>query len=139
MTSFVMKEFVCRDGCRMPAAARENIEALVEQVLDPVRRAYGKALRVTSGYRCPRHNASVGGVPQSQHVSGQAADISPVEQQDGALERLAKTVVANGKWDQMILYPTFIHVSWRRGGINRRQILRKTAGGYRQISINQLK
>jgi hypothetical protein len=34
-----------------------------------------------------------------------------VEQQDGALERLAKTVVANGKWDQMILYPTFIHIS----------------------------
>ena len=86
MTYFVMKEFECSDGCRMPAAARENIEALVGQVLDPVRRAYGKAVRVTSGYRCSRHNASVGGVPQSQHVSGQAADISPVEQHDGALE-----------------------------------------------------
>jgi hypothetical protein len=62
-----------------------------------------------------------------------------VEQHDGALERLARTVVANGKWDQMILYPTFIHVSWKRDGINRRQILRKTAGGYRQIDISQLK
>ena len=62
-----------------------------------------------------------------------------MEQQDGALERLAKTVVANGKWDQMILYPTFIHISWKRDGINRRQILRKTAGGYRQIDISLLK
>ncbi len=139
MTYFVMKEFECRDGCRMPAAAKENIEALVEQVLDPVRRAYGKAICVTSGYRCPSHNARVGGVPQSQHVVGQAADIRPAEQKDGALERLARTVVANGKWDQMILYPTFIHISWKRSGINRRQILRKTAGGYRQTDINQLK
>ena len=47
--------------------------------------------------------------------------------------------MANGKWDQMILYPTFIHISWKRDGINRRQILRKTAGGYRQIDISQLK
>ena len=46
MTYFEMKEFECRDGCRMPAAAKENIEALVEQVLDPVRRAYGKAICV---------------------------------------------------------------------------------------------
>ena len=53
----------------------ENLRALIENVLDPLRERYGKPLRVTSGYRCPKLNNLVGGTPNSQHMRGEAADI----------------------------------------------------------------
>ena len=76
MKNFRIQEFVCRCGCQMPAEVRQNIEALVANVLDPVRDEYGKPIYVNSGYRCAKHNAAVGGVPKSQHKVGEAADIS---------------------------------------------------------------
>ncbi len=134
MKWFSMNEFECHCGCRMPDSARVNIMALVEQVLDPVREQYGKPVCVNSGYRCARHNAAVGGVPNSQHMKGEAADIAPVGLQVTAyglqeLERLARIIVANGKFDQLIVYPTFLHVSWKRNGVNRKQVLRKAKTG----------
>lgn len=56
--------------------AEANIIALIDNVLDPLRRAYGGPITVTSGYRSPKLNASVGGVKTSQHQKGQAADIT---------------------------------------------------------------
>ena len=77
MKNFKIQEFVCHCGCQMPAEARQNIEALVTNVLDPLRDEYGKPIYVNSGYRCEKHNEAVGGVPRSQHLVGQAADIGP--------------------------------------------------------------
>ncbi len=54
----------------------DNLTALVDNVLDPLRELYGKPIRITSGYRCPRLNKAVGGVSNSQHLTGQAADIT---------------------------------------------------------------
>ena len=54
----------------------KRLEALVENVLDPLREAYGKPITVTSGYRCPRLNRAVGGAANSQHIKGEAADIT---------------------------------------------------------------
>ena len=48
---------------------------LVEQLLDPIRRRYGAPIIVTSGYRCPALNTAVGGVANSHHIIGCAADI----------------------------------------------------------------
>lgn len=56
--------------------AEANLKALISNVLDPLRRAYGGPITVTSGYRSPKLNASVGGVKTSQHQKGQAADIT---------------------------------------------------------------
>ena len=123
MKYFKMKEFECRDGCPMPASARENIEALVQAVLDPARERLGKPIYVNSGYRCPRHNAAVGGVPNSQHMRGEAADIRLAEIADNA--EIVSAIKENGRWDQMIVYPTFVHVSWKRTGQNRKQIIYK--------------
>ena len=58
---------------------RANLAALVENVLDPLREAYGKPIVVTSGYRCEKLNRAVGGAASSQHVKGQAADIRSVQ------------------------------------------------------------
>ena len=123
MKYFKMSEFACRDGCPMPASARENIEALVEAVLDPAREKFGKPITVNSGYRCPRHNAAVGGVPNSQHMRGEAADVSAGSAQ--ASREVGKIIEQLGKFDQLIYYPTFVHVSWKRIGRNRNQIIYK--------------
>lgn len=97
---------------------RDSILALTENVLQPLRDAWGKPLKVNSGYRCKALNAAVGGVPTSQHVKGEAADIAagdPVK-----LARLA--VKLRLPFDQMILYPTFVHFSHRLNGEQRGQI-----------------
>ena len=108
-----------------PKEAEENLRALVNEVLDPLREDYDKPIRVNSGYRCPRLNNLVGGSPNSQHMRGEAADIQPVDGNEADLEVLAQFLIASGKFDQLILYPTFIHVSYRRFGWNRKQILQK--------------
>ena len=52
------------------------MKQLAVKVLQPLRDAYGKPITVNSGYRSPLVNKSVGGVPTSQHVKGEAADIT---------------------------------------------------------------
>ena len=98
---------------------RDAIRALVLEVLQPLRDAWGKPLHINSGYRCPELNALVGGVPTSQHMKGEAADIAtdtPAE-----LARLAMKLGL--PFDQVILYPTFVHFSHKLNGEQRGQIL----------------
>ena len=98
---------------------RDAIKALVDTVLQPLRDAWGKPLHINSGYRCPELNREVGGMPTSQHVKGEAADVAcdkPVE-----LARLAAAMRL--PYDQMILYPTFVHFSHRLKGKQRGQTL----------------
>jgi len=59
-----------------PRAAQRMLTILVEQLLDPIRRRYGAPIIVTSGYRCPALNTAVGGVVNSHHIVGCAADIT---------------------------------------------------------------
>ena len=134
MKYFRKEEFLCRCGkCEIPAEVEANIVALVENVLDPLREKYGKPIKVNSGYRCPKHNLAVGGATQSQHMKGEAADIAPMDGDARELERLVEIIKQNGKWNQMIVYPTFVHVSWKRFGPNRKQTLRKVSNGYQKV------
>ena len=141
---------------KVPPEVVKNAIALVEEVLDPARERLGKPIKVNSGYRCPLKNKAVGGVEKSQHLLGEAADITPCtliaglirnphpekeiphQVRNEELAALARIIVENGKFDQMILYPTFIHVSWKRNGTNRHKILRKTSTGYTPVSPDQL-
>ena len=137
MRFFKEKELCCKCCGQLPPFARENIEALVDNVLDPLRERYGKPIVVNSGYRCAKHNAEVGGVANSQHVKGEAADIRPTTkvQLDGPegkvkctnyaneLKHLRQLIIESRNFDQLIVYPTFLHVSWKRQGKNRRTVL----------------
>lgn len=118
---------------KLPAGCEENLEALVEEVLEPARAAYGKPIIVNSGYRCSIHNAAVGGASSSQHMRGEAADLHCADNR-----RLAKVIVEQGRFDQLIIYPTFVHVSYKRGGGNRHQVLRKTSTGYQRITASEI-
>ena len=98
---------------------RDNIKALVDNILQPLRDAWGQPLFINSGYRCLKLNAAVGGVPTSQHVMGMAADVgcsNPYE-----LAKLAVKLKLD--FDQLIVYPTFVHLSHDKDGRNRGQIL----------------
>ena len=131
MRWFKDKEFACRCCGELPPFARENIEALVRNVLDPVREKLGKPIQVNSGYRCKNHNLEVGGAKGSQHLVGEAADIRHTDGTD--ITDIVEAIKANGQWDQMIIYPGFVHVSWKRNGQNRKQVLRKVTNGYTSI------
>ncbi len=86
---FKLKEFV-RSGTAImhgidntpPLYAVENLRALCENVLEPLRCRFG-VLRITSGYRCQALNKAVGGVKNSQHLMGEAADIYIPNQEIG--------------------------------------------------------
>ena len=131
MKWFKEKEFACKCCGQLPLstgsgqAPRENVKALVSEVLDPVRERLGMPIVVNSGYRCEKHNKDVGGVKNSQHLKGEAADIHC---QDN--ERLKQLIIENGKYDQLIDYGTFLHVSYKRIGQNRHQRLKKGGAGY---------
>ena len=58
-----------------PPEVIENLRQLCEHVLQPLRTAYGRGIKVNSGYRSPDVNAAVGGSRTSDHCRGQAADI----------------------------------------------------------------
>ena len=49
---------------------------LCREVLEPLRQHYGAPIRITSGFRCEALNKAVGGVGNSQHMDGEAADLS---------------------------------------------------------------
>jgi len=87
-----------------------NLRALCSEVLQPLRDAWGAPLHVNSGYRCILLNEKVGGAPTSQHRYGEAADIKADDPH--RLAKLAKDMKL--PYDQMILYPTFVHFSHRR-------------------------
>lgn len=138
MKWFKEGEFRCRCCGGLPPDAQENIRALVEAVLDPARERYGGPVTVNSGFRCAKHNREVGGVSASQHLRGEAADICPVKSEKGKvkseLERLKEIIISQGRFDQLIIYDGFLHVSYKKNGGNRHQVLKKTPSGYVKVN-----
>lgn len=54
---------------------RQNMQRLIDTVLNPARSRLGSPVYVNSGYRCPELNRRVGGVSNSYHLKGRAADL----------------------------------------------------------------
>lgn len=107
---------------------RDSIKELVDTVIQPLRDAWGKPLAINSGYRCPEVNKAVGGVPTSGHSKGEAADVCPFGRNGhGDIETVRQLAITARDlglpFDQMILYPSFVHLSHRRNGAQRGQIL----------------
>jgi len=78
----------------------ENLRVLCENILQPIRNAYGRGIKVNSGFRHPEVNAKVGGSKTSDHCRGQAADIEipGIPNAD-----LAKYIADNFYFTQVIL------------------------------------
>ncbi len=107
----------------------QNLKNVCEKILEPVRRHFGKPVRINSGYRGPALNAAVGGSSKSQHCNGEAIDFEI----DGLPNpELAKWVSENCEFDQIILEfydpkegpnSGWVHASYTSKGPNRKQKL----------------
>lgn len=100
-----------------------NLLELVQNVLDPIREAYKKPITVNSGYRCLSLNRQVGSKDNSQHVLGQAADITVGSKE--ANKQLFEFIQSNiDAWDQLIDECDYqwIHISYNKDN-NRKQVL----------------
>lgn len=129
------------------AEERLNLEALVENVLDPARAEIGHVVGVSSGFRCKRVNDAIPGSSKtSQHVKGEAADLVAGGPHENLM--LAQIIIRQGKFDQLILenvgrkdlWPQWVHVSYKRNGRNRGEILKKVAGvkGYAVVGRSEV-
>lgn len=102
---FSGSEFICPD-CGTGIIAAELIH-----LLERLRSKLNVPLRVTSGYRCPRHNAQIGGAPDSFHQLGLAVDIAPGSSDISVLD-IAKAAMEVG-FTGVIAYERHVHVDLR--------------------------
>lgn len=113
--NFALAEFVNpEDPVKPDEQILKNLEELCKTVLEPLRLAIGKPIKVTSGYRSPRHNAKIGGTKGSMHCLGIAADIHvPGTLQDQI--KIARILYANPNVGGIGLYATktILHVDIR--------------------------
>ena len=86
-----------------------NLKYGCQYLLEPARREVGPII-INSGFRNPRVNALVGGVNNSQHLLGQAADIRPKD--PCQFQRLVDFLRANEYTDQLLTGNGWLHISW---------------------------
>lgn len=105
----------------------KNLKFLCDNVLEPLREQFGPII-IGSGFRCPALNTAVGGVKNSQHTIGEACDIHlpSIEVGKKYFEFLKKLPI----FDQLIWERDnprsnhyWIHVSVKRSGTNRKQVI----------------
>lgn len=110
------------------------IQALVDNVLEPLRVHYGRPIIITSGYRCPKLNKAVGGSSTSQHAIGQAVDIRSVsDSREDNKELFDMIREMKLPFDQLIneFGYDWVHVSF--GPRNRRQVLKAEKSGGKTV------
>ncbi|WP_371374337.1 YcbK family protein [Sporomusa aerivorans] len=89
---FSKEEFACRHCGQEP-----GIDVRLQNILDAMREQVGRPLQLSCAYRCPEHNAEVGGVPNSYHVQGMAADVLvPDDMSVNELAEIAEQCGADG-------------------------------------------
>lgn len=108
-----------------PPEAQKAIRNLVIKLLEPLREyaGYTTGMHISSGYRSEELNRLVGGVADSQHLTGEAADIYTF----GSCRLLDALQDSRLNFDQAIYYRRrgFIHLSLKMKGKNRRQVIIK--------------
>lgn len=107
-TNFAVKEFACKDGSDAVLVAPRLV-----MVLQSLRSHFCAAVTINSGYRTPQYNARVGGVTDSQHCYGTAADISVRGQTPAAVAAYARELMPD--WGGVGVYAGqgFTHIDVR--------------------------
>jgi zinc D-Ala-D-Ala carboxypeptidase len=104
-----------------------NAKLVAERCFEPIRAHFGVPLVISSFYRSPELNKSVGGVPDSQHQYGQAIDIEAGPDMNIEIFNWAKD---NLKFDQLLNEypdkdgkPTWVHISFVNDAANRQEAI----------------
>lgn len=100
----------------------KNLNVLIDELLDPVREAWGKPIKVNSGYRCPKLNSVIPNASKtSQHMKGEAADLNAGNRTLNKM--LFEYIRKNHEFDQLINESNYawVHVSYVRQ--NRKEVL----------------
>jgi uncharacterized protein YcbK (DUF882 family) len=113
--NFNKSEFDCKCGCEMPEEVFLEIQKLASQ-LQHIRNFVRKPIKINSAYRCKTHNKSIGGVSNSQHILGKAADIQVTDISPSEMYKTIDTLSNNGHILQGGLgkYNTFTHYDIRK-------------------------
>lgn len=98
---FKLEEFKC------PCCGEVNMDQNFLIMLDNARGIAGIPFKVTSGYRCDKHNAEVGGVSDSSHNKGMAADIAVA---DGRARFLVVSAAIKAGFTRIGIAKTFVHL-----------------------------
>ena len=112
---------------------KDNMEKTIA-LANKVRETYGSPIQVNSFFRSKEHNARVGGAPTSQHLEAGAIDLAPLASDHAknplhnalTIFNACKYLIRKGRagFGQVILYPTFVHISIDRGS-HHNQLIRK--------------
>lgn len=104
---FTLRQFLCKQESDYPkfVIVRESLLILLEGLIDAVHEAgYPvETFGIISGYRTPEYNRSIGNVPNSRHVYGDALDFYVDQDQDGVMDDLNQDG-ANNRLDVELLY-----------------------------------
>lgn len=105
--NFKRSEFVCKCGC-----GKFNADPKLVKSLQKLRDTIGTSIIINSACRCEAHNKAVGGVPNSQHVQGKAADIRVSGLTPRELAKFAEEIPDFNKGG-IGTYNSFVHVDVR--------------------------
>lgn len=107
---FSSSEFKCR-CCGQLHPSGDKPPAQLIDFLETIREHFGKPVHINSGYRCPKHNAAVGGASRSLHMAGLASDLWIEGVSPHLVHDFADTLVgASGGVGE---YATFTHIDVR--------------------------
>lgn len=111
---FHLTEFQSKDGAEMPQWVFDNIMFLADN-LQIIRDEIGKPIMINSAYRSPQHNAKIGGVKNSQHTLGNAADLSVRDMTPNKLSKVILRLIKQGRISEggVGLYNGFVHYDIR--------------------------
>lgn len=132
--NFSLEEFIASDAAKAKGINNTpstqvvcRLCALVHHVVQPLRDWYGKPIEISSGYRSTALNKAVGGVANSQHLTGEACDLQLADGKNiGQL--WFDWIRTHCEFDQLIMEHNakgvyWVHVSYRSDGKNRKQVI----------------
>lgn len=140
MSTKISKNFTLEELCASETAKAKGIRnnpgqtdiislcALVHHVLQPLRDAMKQPIKIGSGFRSLALNNAVGGVRNSQHMRGEAADLC-IDGDIAKGKRWFEWIKTHCDFDQLIWEKNprtgnyWVHVSYRADGLNRKQVI----------------
>ncbi len=111
---FYLREFESHDGAATPEWAKDNLKRLSEN-LQVLRDYVNQPIHISSGYRSTTHNQRIGGVKNSYHTKGKAADITIKDYNPKEVANIIIKLICKGHMRQggIGLYNGFVHYDIR--------------------------